>query len=636
MRKSIYPILLLSLSMLLASCGGSSSSAASSSAGSSSLASSSAAESSIVESSQEISSQEESSSQAPVSFHKQKMDTVVYDPNSKTQLDVYFLESGLEHVPFIKITDYYKTLLNHDLSINKTGDGVFSLHSAAGGEATIDTNKRTLVSPDIEQFISTSIIYQENITNVYYDGSPFLKILDATMDTAPEEKTMDFASYGIPLYAYEDDILLPVQTASNLFQGPTMLTCFYNGETIYFINPNNMNFETSGVTCQEDYLNKTIRYFFPNGKRSEEEAKLSYHELCFFIDNYYGMPGREALHFSLNKYRSLDKALEYHDQYTKLAQGWLQSTDAIEYYAGYEILHDYLYDAGHSQIAAGVMTYLEFDPEAKQKVTSLLQEHGYTSGQARCKRNFDADYYQALVTERTAKGIENKKYIRQNDTLLYTFDSFMFDLQGWKDFYKNGGEMPSDEIGSFKRMLDAFKDDSSIKNVVLDLSNNGGGSADMVILFMSLMGKPAYIHHKDILGNNYVTTRYAVDKNFDGVFDERDDAVTYPYRFSILSSGRSFSCGNLLPTQAKEQGILLLGDTSGGGSCAVLDGASLEGLYVRTSSQIHLTMKDGTEVDTGIAPHFYTYYRDYINDKDDFSKFFDISYMSQLMDLYYQ
>ncbi len=61
--------------------------------------------------------------------------------------------------------------------------------------------------------------------------------------------------------------------------------------------------------------------------------------------------------------------------------------------------------------------------------------------------------------------------------------------------------------------------------------------------------------------------RYLADTNLDGVIDEKDLEKQYDFRFAILTTRCSFSCGNILPVYAQEKGIMIIGEKSGGGTC---------------------------------------------------------------------
>ena len=97
--------------------------------------------------------------------------------------------------------------------------------------------------------------------------------------------------------------------------------------------------------------------------------------------------------------------------------------------------------------------------------------------------------------------------------------------------------------------------------------------------------------------------RYEADKNLDGVIDEKDQEVRYDFRYAIMISGMSFSCGNTTPCLAHELGIPLLGAASGGGGCnlCLLAQPGESGYYQFSSSSV-MTNSKYEIIDGGIAP----------------------------------
>ena len=572
-----------------------------------------------------------------IEFEKKEVTTYLRSLASPSTTVAYYRNDGMKNVPYIKLSDYYKNLLGKELTAQETEAGVFSLTSAAGGKAVIDTKKDTLTSADLEQFINTSIYHQDGVENVYYDGAPFLRVKGTTVDKAPAARKIAFKDdYKIDLFALQGDVLLPLDTCSNLFQGPSMLTCFYSPKAFYFLDPNDPDFSTDNVAGDEQYL-LDIEGFFEGGKRSKEQAEFSYNELCFFVDTFYGCPGREVLHQDLLRLGKLDPILSTHDDFTKKARDFLQSTDQIEYHAGLTMLADYLADTGHTVLNYGSRLFMKTDEEFKAQVDAKLASIGYVSANVAPTRDgYSYPYRLGVGAARKNAGIETLKTIQKGDTLIYTFDSFYFDQAGWKAYYDGSStELPVDPVGAFKRVLETYKDGKTIKNIVVDLTGNGGGSADVVFTFMAMMGKDAYLHNYDFVNKNYPTTTYEVDLNFDRKFDEEDKKVSYPYHFALLDSAISFSCGNLLPCQAKESGIMLLGDQTGGGACAVLDGCNAEGLYTRMASQMRLEAKDGSSIDFGVAPHV-SIKKTNEEGEYDFSAFYDPEALGQYMDAFYK
>ena len=570
-----------------------------------------------------------------IKLRSEEMTTYRYTNQVATKTKVFYRDDALLNTPYISLKTYYNLLTDHNLTIVKGEKHVYTVTSANGEVATIDTAKDTLSCADYQNFISTTIFRQDNVPNVYFDGAPFLRVKNVTSEKAPDPKTIDFSKYRIDLIDKDDDILLPVATASNLFMGPTMITCFCTSDTIYFIDPNDPHWETQKLLYNSAYyngLNKT----FKKGTRTEEEALFSYGELCFLIDTYYGLPGREYLHEPLKQTRDLDKVLSEHSDVTRKAKEFLSSTKYEEYLAGLKMLASFVSDAGHSVVDYGTNYLLYQNSELRTKVNNVLQSINFNASNYSAPRNINS-IYEAGLNAAISDGpsISDNSYVLQGDTLLYRMNIFDFNIYDWTKYYNNPTtlRLPKDAVGNFKRMLEKYKDDESVKNVIVDISQNPGGYGDVVCAFMGLMNANTYQHSYDTIGNREITVNYEFDKNFDGVFDEHDDEVHYNFNFGILSSAYSFSCGNLLPAQAKESGIALFGDKSGGGSCAVIDATSAEGLYVRLSCQDHLCGLDGTDYEYGV-PVDYPLVTESIGNYD-FTEFFNIDLMSEKMNEFY-
>lgn len=570
-----------------------------------------------------------------IKLTSKEMTTYHYTNSESIKTEVFYRNDILLNTPYISLKTYYNLLTKHDLTIVKGEKHIYTVTSANGEVATIDTENDTLTCADYQNFISSTIYRQDNVSNVYFDGAPFLRVKNVTATEAAKPKTINFKKYNINLIGKDDDILLPVATASNMFMGPTMITCFCTNDSIYFIDPNDPHWETGSLMYDSRYYSG-LRKTFKEGTRTKEEALFSYGELCFLIDTYYGLPGREYLHEELKQYRDLDKALQERNEVTRQAREYLMSTDYSEYLAGIKMLAAFISDAGHSVADIGTSYYLNSDSSLNSKVAKALNEINFQESKYEAPRNINSSYMYGLYDARqSGPSVAANSYVLKGDTLFYRMDQFDFDIYDWNNFYKNPltNQMPKDAVGNFKRMLEKYKDNSSVKNVVVDISLNPGGYGDIVCAFMGLMNGNTYQHSYDTVNERQITVNYEFDKNFDGKFDEHDAEVHYNFNFAVLCSGYSFSCGNLLPAQAKESGIALLGDKSGGGSCAVIDASSAEGLYVRLSCQDHLMGLDGTDYEFGV-PVDYSLVTETAGHYD-FTNFYNIPYMSLKINQFY-
>jgi C-terminal processing protease CtpA/Prc len=178
-----------------------------------------------------------------------------------------------------------------------------------------------------------------------------------------------------------------------------------------------------------------------------------------------------------------------------------------------------------------------------------------------------------------------------------------------EDYYENA---PTADAGDSVGILlyaysQIMREDSPIENVVLDLSNNGGGEADAAIFVLSAFLGDGYASLKNTMSGALATGVYNVDMNLDGKFDENDRGLTEK-RLFCLTTPNSFSCGNLVPCVFKNsQKVTLMGRTSGGGSCVVLPLGTVYGSIFQISGPQRLAFtKNGSfyDIDQGAEPDF--------------------------------
>ena len=131
-----------------------------------------------------------------------------------------------------------------------------------------------------------------------------------------------------------------------------------------------------------------------------------------------------------------------------------------------------------------------------------------------------------------------------------------------------------------------------IENVVIDLTCNSGGSIMNLPYILAHFTSDPYLRFRDTMENTVKEYHYKVDLNHDKVWGGEGDTFQGKYHYSILTSGFSFSCANFLPTMAKELGVKIVGERSGGGAASVgsfVDASgsiySLSSPYVCTKSE---------------------------------------------------
>ena len=160
-----------------------------------------------------------------------------------------------------------------------------------------------------------------------------------------------------------------------------------------------------------------------------------------------------------------------------------------------------------------------------------------------------------------------------DDTAFIYFEGFQESCSE-NVFYSCPPDESMYDASTFGQFYDAFQQiqqNSKVKKVVIDLSNNGGGSAGALTAILGFLSPDGEVNitYFHTLNQNYCSEWYHVDTNLDGKFDAQD-GFGGQYDFYILTSGCSYSCGNALPFFAQSDGLAkIIGEKPGGGDCAV-------------------------------------------------------------------
>ena len=194
-------------------------------------------------------------------------------------------------------------------------------------------------------------------------------------------------------------------------------------------------------------------------------------------------------------------------------------------------------------------------------------------------------------------------YYSHGDTAIILLRAFTVDENGWNAYYKGEGGIPDDTMGTAAKGLMRAAEDGEISNVVFDLSTNPGGYSDAVAGVLSLMTGRDHLRGYDELSKQFFDVYFDVDRNLDGEFNAEDEEVSYDFNYAVMTSGASFSCGNLFPFLVREDGGMVVGDRSGGGSCSVQKAALSEGFEISISgSKFKLTDGEGSDLEQGVTP----------------------------------
>ena len=300
----------------------------------------------------------------------------------------------------------------------------------------------------------------------------------------------------------------------------------------------------------------------------------------------------------------------------------LRSEDNVEFAAGMQLMSVLFFDGGHTDYNLGLYDIISKEDAASlERVKQLTLETMQELGIMELYQPLYARTYLASMGRNVKRQLRNgiyeeQTYHKEGDTAMIAFDTFMPTLSGeinglknWKDYYDGVTdhrptieEFPEDTCAVFLDGLMKAEADPEVKKVVIDISTNGGGSLDIVMLLTSLITGKSSLSCNNTLTGQTITMNYAVDRNLDRVFDEKDALVDYSdLDFAVLTGSYSFSCGNAFPAIMKDEGIAVIGEQSGGGACAIQEMATPDGaMYQISSHRSRIVNKDGEVIDDGV------------------------------------
>ena len=539
-------------------------------------------------------------------------------------------------VPYISVADFQELMLpGTTIVVSKTGEGEYLLEGPYA-KATVNTVTEQFSSDNYMAFTNLMGQLREGMDNVYYDGAPFIRYNRQELTPASATVTFDFKKYGIDLRGNNKTVYFPFATLSDLYSDLYYHVAGYTGDKVVIVT-DNQNEKISVIEPEN------AERLLEADTRDEDMAAFSYAELCFVIDHFYGMPGRSPLESGIQN-DGLDKTLDTVEN-GPLIKKLLKSTDMEDYLIGMKSLQVLLDDGGHTNLMVDMDLF------------SITMGDEDLAGEAWNERNDKIQYkypelYGSLTEYFNKLEEQNSKlqdidiyrpyidtYHKEGKTAFLMLNTFGFtNMKAWNEYYKGGciGETPAiDEEfkGDLSVVLDALKqasEDPEVKNFVVDLTCNLGGSLDVVMAMTALMGGQSHFYSENTLTGQRQKIYYDVDCNFDGVFDEKDKEVMYDLNIAVLTSDVAFSCANLFPSLMKDMGFPIIGERTGGGSCAVQNIVTPEGFqYQISSARGRLTNNKWENIDGGVEP-------DYVIDvsSGDYSNFYDVATINAFINKY--
>ena len=565
-------------------------------------------------------------------------------PDSQVTLRFY---DDMPNVAYISAADFQSIVLPGSvMKVTHTGAGEYTLTNA-DATAKVNVNSDVFTSDGFEAFTNQMGLLQPGMANVYYDGMPFVRFKKVSYFPAKATTTLDFGAYGIDIRSDgKGTVYFPFATLADMYTDLYYHHAGFNGEKVVA----NLSVNEVDLSKIDPDYNAPI---IARETRPADLAEFTYKELCFAMDHFYGYPGRIKYNDAL-KTKGLDKTLEEDIECGPAIKKLLLSENLPDYMLGMTGLTGVYFDGHTAMDITSSLGEAVDHPELAQKFQATVAANQdvvmLVMSAIQMMRSMIADQEAVSLLRPKSYG-EGVTYVKKGDTAVCIFDSFNSrNEKAWKDYYAGNGPMPTvdntenDDMIIFLDALNKAAADPEVKNLIIDISKNGGGSADIVMAMTALIMGKSYISQDNSLTGQRAIVEYEVDRNFNRVFDAADEDVHYDLNFAVLTSGTSFSCGNLFPSILKDNGVPVMGATSGGGACAIQAMCTADGFAFQISSfRARLNSLEGENLDPGVTPDIPIPVDGTVEVKvgedqtltvKDFSKFFDVDYLSALLKEY--
>lgn len=521
------------------------------------------------------------------------------------------VETVINDVPYLSFTTVYETLFknqlgnDYDLKANVSFDEYGMMLKRNDQYLFLDAKENFIHYTDKDVFFK---IPGSKALISFGEEDVYIKSTNLSTYRTGTSTSVFLSDYDIHMIMEKDEkgnckeIYLPATTWVDavlpIFSGFYV----YNGKDLFC---------TSNFTMKDFYKNGVAE----NTKRSEDLQWFNYNELCLNLDYNYGLKEIHKINsfneffFDSNLIYDFIPALENEEDPRRPVDGLCRLQ--TQYFADY-----------HSSVI-GFSAYAgeDYKPANITHSTIYSRDQEYSEMYSRARNDANLDLH--VHTDENGR-----KYIFDinlcGDTLVITFDVFKTDYisyqgvienikakceeKGYTEPYYTYPEFWTDTIMLIHCADCYVKNDNNIKNVVFDLSLNGGGSVDSAIFLLSwVLGNPTLNIESTITGSQS-STNYIADINFDGVFDDYKTPLVNQRNVYCLISNNSFSCGNLVPFAMKDsKKVNLIGQKTGGGSCVVGRCVTPDGNIMNISGIYKICyVKNGSwyDVDQGVDPDF--------------------------------
>lgn len=460
------------------------------------------------------------------------------------------------------------------------------------------------VSGSLNGIFTTSIEYSTT-------GLNYQTTVNGSYIHQPETnyQTFNYSKTSIRSFKYNGEYYYPLGLYETVFNDSLSSHIYFNYKALYEYRDQEMLSQPLLKQEKEKSVFDEMSEVINGAKMPTQLAKYNRDLLYMYFDETYG----------LKRYKKINNMYDYFNN-LKVSDNLLSADGQERGYSYKNLLASF--DDNHTGIIYGGST--AWDEYSKTN-------YGGENCVNRSKLTRELKTLRDEHLEEVNKEITEVEYSESGETAMFTFDSFSFADE--KYFYSNKDtkEISPDAYEYdtyllFKKRLSEIENKGGVKNVVLDISTNGGGVIGVMWKLLATISPNNYFeaYNYSQITNSVIKYEGSVDINGNDIFEENE---TYgsKFKFYILGSDSSYSSANAFAFLAQKlKYATIIGSKTGGGECSVNQLLLPNGQRLCSSSTTHLGFydsyldefigdEDGAKSEIDIPKEFY-YNIEYIED----------------------
>ena len=490
----------------------------------------------------------------------------------------FYYVDNLQYNYYVTLNDYFeilKTNAKDGYKFSITNEGyIFTIDVTDSQDKTI-----SLTSIDLEKRVTDykgymgSAFYQAPETD-YDTYSIYLDVKYEDTHTIPYEQRVkqdSFKYIDYDFYKKDDKVYFPLSFLTDRFSKEFGINYTFDGKYMYFYDDasqiKSLFFGDKPIEGMvednvSDWIRETFKDQSDNKLMPYEMAKANRNSFYYAMDNYYG----------IRSTRGIRSYAEYYEGFS-WSEKFLSPRGKDRGYAYASAIN--ILDDQHTALglaAVGLSIWEEREGFADAIPSKLKTERNALANALANQRlkAFGVESSQELRTLEKYSADGKTAYVYLNE-FAHTADAAK-KVDGQIVSRKTEEELAKNE--SYYHLLHRIKQieaHGGVENIVIDMSTNGGGTLGVLNKIASLFSKTNGFetYTKNDKTGDVDTCKTYIDSNYDGKYDDTD-VYGNKFKFYLLTSPCSFSCGNALPFFCGiAKTATIIGQRSGGGECSV-------------------------------------------------------------------